>query len=86
MDFWKVIYENVGKKPHSFHNQQICIYRSQTFWSFMKFHFVHIVKVYFVFKNSNYAYIPPYIHKTLPALVNEKEQQKLHFMKNRWTS
>ena len=52
----------------------------------MKFDFVHIVKVYSVFKNSHYAYIPPYMHKTLPTLVNEKEQQKLHLTKNRRTS
>ena len=29
MDFWKVIYENV-EKEHSFHNNHIYIYRSQT--------------------------------------------------------
>ena len=41
----------------------------------MKFYFVHILKVRFVFKkNSHYAYIPLYMHKTLPTLGNEKEQ------------
>ena len=43
----------------------------------LKFHedlFVHFVKVCFAFKNSNYAHIPPYMHETLPALGNEKEQ------------
>ena len=50
MDFWKVIYENVEKKNHSFHNIHVNMYGSQTFWSFMKFYFVHIIKVCFVFK------------------------------------
>ena len=45
----------------------------------MKFYFVHIVKVCFVFKNSYYAYIPPYMNKTLPTLGNEKEQQETKF-------
>ena len=40
----------------------------------MKIYFVHFVKVCFAFKNSNYAHIPPYMHETLPALGNEKEQ------------
>ena len=58
-----------------FISQQTYLYRSQTFWSFMKFYFVHILKVCFVFKkNSHYAYIPLYMHKTLPTLGNEKEQ------------
>ena len=43
----------------------------------MKFYFVHIVKVCFVLKNSDYAYIPPYKHKTLPTLGNKKEQQPI---------
>ena len=40
----------------------------------MKIYFVHFVKVCSAFKNSNYAHIPPYMHETLPALGNEKEQ------------
>ena len=43
--FGKVIYENVQK--NWFHNKYIYICRLQTFWSFMKFYFVH-VKVCFV--------------------------------------
>ena len=74
MDFRKGIYENVKKKNIYFTTVDIYIYGSQTFWSFMKFYFVHIVKVCFVLKNYYYAYIPPYMHKTLPALGNEKEQ------------
>ena len=30
-------------------------------------------------KNSHYAYIPPYMHKTFPTLENEKEQQQIKF-------
>ena len=30
-------------------------------------------------KNSHYAYIPPYMHKTLPTLGNEREQQQIKF-------
>ena len=40
----------------------------------MKFYFVYIAKVSFVFKNSHYAYIPQYMHKIPSALGNEKEQ------------
>ena len=47
-----VIFENVEKK-HSFHNKDIYIYESQTFWSFMKFYFVYILKVCFVFKKQS---------------------------------
>ena len=57
------------KKPHSFHNIHIFLYGSQIFWSFMKFYFVHIVKVCCV------------LHKTLPTLGNEKEQQQIKFYK-----
>ena len=45
----------------------------------MKFRFVHIVKVCFVFKSSCYAYVPSYMNKTLQTLVNEKEQQQIKF-------
>ena len=48
----------------------------------MKIYFVHFVKVCFAFKNSNYAHIPPYMHETLPALGNEKEQQQIKFHEN----
>ena len=32
-------------------------------------------KGFFVFQTSHYAYIPPYMLKTLPTLENEKEQE-----------
>ena len=66
-DLWKR-----WKKNIYFTTVDIYIYGSQTFWSFMKFYFVHIVKVCFVLKNSHDVYIPPYMHKTLPTLGNVK--------------
>ena len=39
-----------------------------------------------MFKKRHYAYIPPYMHKTLPTLGGGKEQSKLKFMKNRRAS
>ena len=30
-------------------------------------------------RNSHYAYIPAHMHKTLPTLGNEKEQQQIKF-------
>ena len=75
-DLWKLW------KKKTLHNKHIYIYGSQTFWSFVRFCFLHMVKVHFVFKNSHYAYIPPYMHKTLPTLGNEKEQYQIKFYKN----
>ena len=57
----------------------ISIYAVTDILKFLKFYFVHIVKVCFVFKNSDYAYISPYMNKTLPTLGNEKEQQETKF-------
>ena len=54
------------KKNILFTTKHIYTY-GQTFSSFMKFYFVHII-------NSHYAYIPLYIHKALPTFANEKEQ------------
>ena len=45
----------------------------------MKFYFVHIVKICFVFKKQLYAYIPLYMNKTLLTFGNEKEQQQIKF-------
>ena len=78
MDFRKVIYENAQKKK-SFHNKHIYTCGSQTFRSFMKFYFGHIVKICFVFKNIHYIHITLYMHRTLPTLGNEKEQQQINF-------
>ena len=49
---------------------------------FYEFYFVHIVKVCFVLKNSHDICILPYMHKTLPTLGNEKEQQQIKFYEN----
>ena len=68
MDFLKVIYENVKKKQHSFHNKYVYIYTGHRhFESFMKLYFVHIAITYCI------SYSSPYIHNTLPALRNEKK-------------
>ena len=59
MDFLKKIYENVKKKK-TFHTKHIYICESQTFWRFLKFYFVPIVKVCFVFKKQSlyfYSYV-----------------------------
>ena len=71
-----LIYENVKKNP--FISQETYLYIQVTdILKFMKFNFVHIVKVCFFLslKSSHYAYIPQYMHKTLPTSGNEKEQQ-----------
>ena len=55
-DLWK----SWKKQQHSFHNKHIYIYRSQTYWSFMKFYSVHIVKACFVFKKQPCLYSSVY--------------------------
>ena len=74
---WRILPCNFGKpfvktwgKKHSFHNKHIYIERSQTCWGFMKFYFVHIAKVCFIFKKT----VIMLIYKTLPTSGNEKEQ------------
>ena len=80
MDFRKVIYENVKKKP--FISQHTYLYVWVTdILKFYKFYFDHIVKVCFVFKKQSYVYILPYMYKTLPTIENEKEQQQIKFYK-----
>ena len=75
MDFQKVIYENVEKKPIQFTtNIQV-----RDILSFMNFYFVHIVHYVHILKNSYYAYIPPYMHKLLLTLGDKKEQQQIKF-------
>ena len=82
MDFRKVFFQ----KKTPFISQQI--YGSQTFWSFMKFYFVHIIHYVHILKNSYYAYILPYMHESLLTLGNEKEQQQIKFYEKllRWFS
>ena len=56
------------QKKHSFHNKHIYIYRSQTFWSFIKFYFVDLVHFVYILKSSHYAYILPHMHKSLGSI------------------
>ena len=65
MDFWCKWFMKITRKKHSFHNKQIYIYGSQTFYCFMK--------------HNHYGYTPPYKHKPLPTLGKEKEQKQIEF-------
>ena len=81
MDFRKVIYENVEKKTIHFTTYiSICKgnRHSEVLWSIVLYILYRFV---LSLKNSHYAYIPPYMHKILPTLGNEKEQHKLNFTK-----
>ena len=85
MDFRKVIYENVEKKP--FISQHTYLYvRVTDIPKFYEVLFCTFCTGLSSLKNSHYAYIPPYMHKILPTLGNEKEQHKLNFTKNSQTS
>ena len=47
---------------------------------FWKKIYEHVEKnKHFFMLNSHYAYIPPYMNKTLPTLGNEKEKQQIKF-------
>ena len=71
MDSWKMIYENVEKNI----SQQTYLYiRVTDILKFYEVLFCTYCKGFLSLKNSHYAYIPPYMHKTLPTLGNEKEQ------------
>ena len=61
------------EKKHSFHNKHIYIIWITDILEFYKVLFCTYRKVLSL-KNSRYAYIPPYMYKTLPTLRNEKEQ------------
>ena len=73
VDFWKVIYKNVGKKKLSFYNKHIYIIGVTDILKLYEVLFCTYCTVLSL-KNSRYAYIPPYMYKTLPTLRNEKEQ------------
>ena len=69
-----VIYKTVEKK-NPFFNKHIYIYIWVTdILKFYEVYFVHIVKVCFVLKNSQYVCIPLHMHKTLPTFENKKKQ------------
>ena len=68
MNFQKVIYKNVEKK---FISQQTYL----TYHRHFEVLFCAYCKGLFLsLKNSHYAYIPLYMHKTFSTLGNEKEQ------------
>ena len=75
MDFQKMIHENINLKE-TFIAQQTYLYIQVT--DILKFYEVLFCTYFSQFvlflKNSHLAYIPPYMHKTLPTLGNEKEQ------------
>ena len=75
MDFRKVIYENVEKKPIHF-TTNIGHRHFEVLWSFILFILWRFV---LSFKSRHYAYIPPPMHKSLPTLGNKKEQQRIKF-------
>ena len=72
MDFLKLIYENVEKKKTFI--SQVYLYLRVT--DILKFSEVLFWTYWFdlSLRNSHYAYLTPYMHKTLPTLGNEKEQ------------
>ena len=84
MDFQKVIYEYVKKTP--FISQHTYLYVQVTdILKFYKVLFCTYFRGFFLSsKNSHYAYIPPYMHKTFPTEGNEKEQQQTKFYKKSW--
>ena len=71
------------KEKHSFHNKHIFIYGSHTFWSFMKFYFVHIVKVCYFFKKP-LLYL--YFSLSIKHCQMRTNNSKLSFTKNQRAS
>ena len=75
-DLWKC-----QKKPTHFTTYiSICTGHRHfnVLWSFI----LYILQRFVLsLKNSHYAYIPLYMHKTLPTLGNGKEQQQIKFYK-----
>ena len=61
------------KKIHFLTNISIYIWVTDIL-KFYEVYFVHIVKVCFVLKNSQYVCIPLHMHKTLPTFENKKKQ------------
>ena len=74
MDFPKVIYENV-KEKNIYFTRNISIYTGHRHFEVLLSFILYILQRFVLsLKNSHYAYIPLYMHKTLPTLGNEKEQ------------
>ena len=92
-----MIYENIEKKHIHFTTQtSICMGVWVT--DILKFYevvfYTYCTGYVLSLKNSHYPYIPPYMHKTFPAIGNEKEQQQIlqyinftvNFTKKCWVS
>ena len=80
MDFLKVINKKFEKKKQSFHHKHIYIYTGHRHFEVLWSYILNIVQRFALsLKNSHYAYISPYMHKTTPTLRNEKEQQQIIF-------
>ena len=67
-----MIYEKLEKKNHF--NAKYLYIRVTDILKFYEVLFYTYCKGLLSLKNSHYAYIPPYIHKTIETLGNEKEQ------------
>ena len=76
MDFLKVIYENVKKKQKNIpFTASTSTSKGHRHFEVLKFYFVHIVKVCFVFKKQSLClYSPVYASNTSNIRGNEKEQ------------
>ena len=95
MNFLKVvIYQNVKKKKKKKEKEKKKKFKTnisismghrhfEILWSFI---FYILCRLVLSSRNSHYAYILLYMHKTLSTLGMRKNNSKLNFTKNRWTS
>ena len=71
MGFWKVIYENIEKKP-PFYKKHILYMQVTDILKFYEVLFcIYFKGLFLSLKSSHYVYICPYMHKTLET---EKKQ------------
>ena len=71
--FGKCFTKTLRENKHSFHNKHVYIIQVTDILKFYGVLFCTYRKV-LTLENCCYAYIPPYMYKTLPTLRNEKEQ------------
>ena len=69
-DLWK-------PRKKTYHNKQI--YGQRHFYVLWSFILYILQRFVLSLKHNHYAYTPPYMHKTLPTLGNEKEQKQIEF-------
>ena len=62
-----------SKKNYLSYNKHIYKYRSRTSWSFMKFYFVHIVRICFVFKKHS-LWLYSSVYENEREEVNERNE------------